>query len=568
MILLPRRIVSVAALALAAPLALFNTGCGKKTASQPAPFTAELTEIAGVQAVYTLRHPKLINADLEKLMTAVPEAALARMFLGQLAAYGYPEFSDIEPGSNLGVALLDDGDATMLSGQPTFVGFAKLKPGGKIATALGAAGLVLEQRGEWTWIARDAAAFAKVTAPDAITAHVSRPQTEEIRFWGRLSPALLAELKSRVMGAIETQLAEQSAADRQALVGYAEVAWSYLAQIHSAGGALDLNDQGIALTYSAQFLPDTALGVFLRHAPGADPEINRSVPADGLFNLLVRTNPAAQTELFNGVFAALLAVDHPEGRQALTSMQPGFIALIEAGKRGTVATFDMDMPVADRAPEIDLFMVSEGDYQRETVNDYYRQSAALTDRFSNALLSGIASLAPAGTAPQTTIKTEFNGEQTTIAGVPFGAITSTTATDGLPPVVSTQYYGVSDGLFIMGSDPESLAARLPAVLARQAVANPVQIPLGPDDLLVAEISGRRIVDMVVESSGGNLDDPDLKAQVQTLKDGYAAVAPPRMTVTASQAKMGFALTLPYPFLAQSARLGQFAMMLKQSQQQQ
>lgn len=569
MISFPRRLIPAAAsaLALIAPLALV-TGCGQKSVSQPAPFTGELTEINGVQAIYTLRHPKLINTDLEKLITAIPEAALARMFLGQLAAYGYPEFSEIEPGSNLGVALLDDGEATVVSGQPTFVGFAKLKPGGKIATALGAAGLVLEQRGEWTWIARDPAAFAKVAAPDAITAHISRPQTEEIRFWGSLSPALLAELKTRVTGAVETQLAARPEAERKALMAYADVAWSYLAQLHSAGGSLDLNDQGIALAYSAQFRPDTALGVLLRHLPGTAPGINRSVPADGLFNLILRSNPDAQVEFFNSLFASLLAVEHPEGRAALTSIQPGFISLIEASKSGAVATFDMDMPAAGQAPKVDVFMVYEGDFKRETINDYYRQTAALSDRFSNAMLTGLASLAPVGAAaPQSSIKTEFSDEQTTIAGVPFGAVTTTTLTAGVPPVVSTQYYGVADGLFIMGSDSESLAARLPDVLARNAVANPVQIPHAEDELLVAEISGARIVDMVVASAGINLDDSDVQAQIKTLKEGYAAAASPRMAFSTSQARLGFTFSLPYPFLAQSARLGQFAMALKQAGQQ-
>lgn len=568
MISFPRRFVCVTAgaLALVSPLP-FLTGCGpkEKAASQPAPFTGELTEIKGVQAIYTLRHPKLINADLEKLIAAVPEAALARMFLGQLAAYGYPEFSEIEPGSNLGVVLLDDGAATVISGQPTFVGFAKLRPDGKIAKALGAAGLVLEQRGEWTWIARDAAAFAQVVAPDAITAHIARPQTEEIRFWGRLGPALLAELKSRVMGAIETQLADLPSSDRAAVAAYADVLWGYVAQIHSAGGSLDLNDQGVALAYSAQFQPDTALGVLLRHPPGVDPQINRSVPADGLFNLVLRNNPDAQSTFFKEAFAALLAVDHAQGREMLAAVQPGFMALIEAGKRGAVATIDMELPAAGQAaPGVDVFLVYDGDFQRETVNDYYRQTAVFSDRFSNALLSGIASLAPAGAATMPSIKTEFRDAQTTIAGVPFGAVTTTTVTEGAPPVVSTQYYGVADGLLIMGTDADRLAARLPAVLAREAVANPVSIPLGADDLLVGELRGERIVDMVVASAGANLADPDVQAQIKSLKEGYAAATPPRFTATVAQARLGLVFTLPYPFIAQSARLGQFAMMLKQS----
>jgi hypothetical protein len=556
--------VGFGALALTTTLFTF-TGCKPKAASatKPTAFTAELTELPGVQAVYTLRHPKLINADLEKLMTAVPEAALARMFLGQLTAYGYPEFTELAADTNLGVALLELDEAALAAAKPVFIGFAKLKQGGKIWNALQQSGLALETRGEWTWIARDAALFEQLKSGDAVTAHIARPQIEEIKVWGRATPGLLSALKARVMPALETKLAERPAEDRQALTAYVDVLWSYLAQIHSGDASIDLGDTGLTIAYSAQFLPDSALGTWLRYPHGPEPKIAASVPSDGLFNIVMRQNAPAQAEFFEGLFDALIAVDYPKVSSPLKAHKESFISLIKSSDGGAVVTMDMSMPVGGKTPEISLFGVYAGHFTETQVFDYYRQSAAFTDRFTNALFTSMSSLTPM--QPASSMKSKLSEDVLTIEGVRFGTFTTTITTGTQEPVTTVQHYGVADGNYIFASDEASLRAKLPAILSKQKVAKPVSIALTGDEALIGTVQGDRIVDMVVEGLKLDLSDADTQAQVNTLKQGFAAADSPRFAVSAAQAKGVFTFSIPYQFISQSVRLGQFAAAHKTSE---
>ncbi|MEY4488195.1 MAG: hypothetical protein RIQ79_703 [Verrucomicrobiota bacterium] len=253
MITLPRSLLAgTAALSLVGAFCP-ATRCTAQTGA--APFTAQLTEIEDVQAIYSLRHPKLILADLDKLMAAVPEAGMLRMVLPQLTAYGYPEFSELAADTNIGVAMLKLTPEDITAGKPAFVGFAKLKEGGKIWTALIQAGLTLQKHDDWTWIAKDPAAFAKITHFATITARLDRPQTAELVAWGRSSPELLAKAKELILPELLGKLSTRPADEQKAFAAYADVLWSYLAQLHSVGGSLDLNDQGVTITYSGQFLP-------------------------------------------------------------------------------------------------------------------------------------------------------------------------------------------------------------------------------------------------------------------------------------------------------------------------
>lgn len=547
--------VGLGAFALIASL-LLSTGCKPK--NQPAAFTAELIEIPGVQAVYTLRHPKLINAELEKFMTEVPEAALARMFLGGLTAYGYPEFSEIAPNSNIGIILLEIDGETFLTGSPTFIGFAKLKADGKIWTALTQSGLTLEQRGEWTWIANDSAAFDKLASGDAVTAHLDRPQDEELRLWVSVTPALLEAFKSRVMPALETKLADRPAEEREALVAYADVLWGYLAQLHSVGGSLDLNDQGIALSYSAQALPDTALGTLLRYPPGPEPKIAHSVSGDGLFNLVARQNMPASTEFFTALLDQLIAVDYPAVATALTTLKSGFLDLINAGDGGAVLTLDLTLPGdgAFPVPEIEIFAVYSGNYTEEIVGGYYRESTALTEKLTNAFMTVISAAMPE--APASTFTATLDEDALTLDGVRFGALTTTITTGEADPVRTVQYYGVANGSYLMATSEDFLRAKLPALLAGKAVANPVTIFFTGDEVAVGILQGARIVDLVVEALELDLTDADVQAQVSGFKDAYAAIDSPRLILSASQAQAKMTFSMPYKFISQSVRLDQFS----------
>ena len=120
---LKRRVLLSLNAAVAASALLFSAGCHKKEAPQaegPEAFTAQLPEVEGVQAILSLRHPSLINQDLEKLMAGVPEAGVhAGGAFYTTAAYGYPEFTDIAAGSNVGVAVLSLSGAEIKGERPS-----------------------------------------------------------------------------------------------------------------------------------------------------------------------------------------------------------------------------------------------------------------------------------------------------------------------------------------------------------------------------------------------------------------------------------------------------------------
>jgi len=540
---------------------LFLAGCKPKPQPevQPRPFTAKLTEIPGVQAIYTLRHPKLILDDLDKLMAAVPETSLLRMFMGKLAPYGYPEFSELAPDANIGIALLKPEPSKPPAAGPVFVAFAKLKPNGKIWTALQQHGMALETHGEWTWIAKEAAAFANVTTPGAITAYVSRPQTEELRAWGRVDPALLAKAREKFGPWLDGKLAARPEEERKAARAYVDVIWGYLAQLHSAGGSLDLNDTGITMSYEAQFEPGSAIGTWLRYAPGEAPKLAASIPDDDLASVVVRQNIPGQIKFIGSVFDSLIAVDCPKVSGLLASAKASYQKFSQQSDGGVVMTFNMDMPRPGVNPTIDFFCVYSGKFSSDSVAAYYRDTRALTEDATNEFFRGLASVNP--NAPVSHYSSRIIENALTVDGVPFNAL-ETSVTPALPgkqhTVTMNQYYGVANGNVVAASNESSLRAKLPAVLAGRPVANGIPTSLTGDQVAVVTVRGSAIVDMVVKAVKPDLADAGIQAQIKTLKEGYAAAAPVTIAVSASQARGILTYTIPYKFIEQSVRLGQFS----------
>ena len=557
----PRRIflASVSTFVLAASLCFTTTGCHPKAASHPEPFTAKLTEIEGVQAVYTLRHPKLINGELEHLMTAVPEAALARMFLGQLSAYGYPEFSEFAADTNIGIALLEMSADDLKAGNPVFVAVAKLKEGGKIWSILKQSGLSLEKKGEWVWIAKEASAIAAVKNPAALIAHISQPQTEEVRIWGRVSPALLAAAKTALFPKLEAKLATLPSADQKAALAYADVLWGYLAQLHSAGGAIDLNERGLGFSYYGQFLPDSATGTLLRYAHPASPKITESVPADGLLSVVVRQNIPGQIAFVTGVLDALSAVNYPAGADALKAAKAAYLGLSEHNDGGVVASINMSLPKASQPPEMDMLGVYTGHYTEAEITNAYKSTLSFSEKFTHSLLQTISLVTPGHPVPTVTQKHTENA--LTIDGISFGSVVTTTVMpigDTQQTNVTTQYYGVVNGNLIFASNEATLRAKLPAIAGKRPVANPIKIVLKGDEFGVMVLHGEKIVDAVVTATAVDTTDADIQAQIKSMKDGYAAAEPVTTTVNVAQAKAELAVFIPYSFVTQSLRLAQFA----------
>ncbi len=537
---------------------LFGSACKPKATAQatpPLPFTGQLTELEGVQAVYSLRHPKLILGDLDKLMAAVPEAGMLRMVLPQLTPYGYPEFSELALEANLGVAMLEINPSELENTKPALVGFAKLKPAGKIATALAKSGLVLEVRGEWTWIAKDAADFAKIKAPDALLAYINRPQTAELRTWGRATPALLARAKELLWPKLQAQIAKREPAEQKAASAYYDILWSYLAELHSGGASLDFNEQGISLDYSAQFMPDSALGKLTRYPAGPSPRVASFVSADALMNAVVRQNMTGQIEFVSGFLDKAAAVDFPSFSESLKRAKSSFLTYAAQTDGGVVMTLDMRIPEPGKPPVVELFGVQTGQFSPASVSALYRDGIGLGKQFNHALFSALAVMAP--NAPMPEFKQELKENVLTIDGITFGGVTTTSSLKG-ESTTQVQFYGVVDGNLVYAMNEDALRHKLPVLRAQKPLADAAPSNFQDGEVFVATITGAKIVDMVGSGLSLNLADPDVSGRIASLKKAYTDGGPVRMTVSARQAEAVMNVTIPYAFIAQSVQLSQFA----------
>ena len=561
-------LTGVSALALAASFQ-FTTGCRPKSettdavtapqANEPEKFTAKLTEIEGVQMLYTLRHPKLINQELDTLMTEIPEAALARMFLGNLAAFGYPEFSELAAGTNIGIAMLEVSEAELASGNPTLVGFAKLKEGGKIWKVLSQRGLALQKQGDWVLISPHADAFAKIKAPAAIIAQIEQPQDEEIRLWGRTSPALLDRVKKAIIPQLETKLTSLTPEEKKAALAYVDVLWGYLAQLHSGGGSFDLNHQGISIGYNGQFLPDSATGRFLRRDLGASPKIAESVPADGMITVLVRQNIPGQVEFATGLLDALIAVDYAPVASSLKTIKDTYLAFSKNNDGGAALSMNMTFPADGKQPEVDMFGVYSGKFTEAQVFKAYQDTLDLSKTFTQVALQAATSLVPGAEIPQ--IDQKLNENALTIDGIKFGSVVSTTKINVLGQeqvTTTTQYFGVAAGNLVYSTNEAALRAKLPAIVAQRKVENPIKLTLKGDEMMAFAVHGEHLVEAVLTGVKLDRNDTDIQAQIKSLKDGYAAAEPIKATLNTSQAKASVNVVIPYKFIAQSIRLGQFS----------
>jgi hypothetical protein len=189
------------------------------------------------------------------------------------------------------------------------------------------------------------------------------------------------------------------------------------------------------------------------------------------------------------------------------------------------------------------------------VNALYRDGIALGKQFNHALFSALAALAP--NAPMPELEQELKENALTVDGVTFGSVTTTSTLKGQTST-QLQYYGVVDGNLVYATSEGALREKLPALRARKPLPDSVPSSFQDGDVLVATITGSKIVDMVGSGLRLNLADPDVTGRIASLKKAYTDGGPVRMTVNARQAEVVATVTIPYPFIAQSVQLGQFA----------
>ena len=536
-------LTGLSAAALASALVL-PAGCGRKAPSAPLPFTGQLLEIDGSPVALSLRHPKLILEDLDKLMAGVPEASLLRMVLGQLTPYGYPEFTEIAAGSNIGLVLVNIAGTDLPATAPEPVFFARLKEGGKIWSLLTAQKTAFKKHGDWVLFAKTPGALDAVKSPDAVIAWLSRP---------------LTALKNGLTPLIQTKLAttKLDAAQQKAALQYVDVIYGLIAQLHSADASLDLNDTGLTLTYGYQFQPETPIGTFLRHPLGEAPAAAQWIEGDTLFNATVHQNTEASTLLFNQVFDALIAVDYPVGATSLKELKTAFALFNADSNGGGVMTFNMSFPATggSQPPAAEFFGVNPGKFTTKSVRAYYRSTQTITRKFTDRLLPLVDG---AASTDNDTPKTAYSYSENAL--VIDGATFDLVDFGAGKAAQSRQYFGVVKGDLVYADSEATLRKHLPALLARKPLPHSIAAtnPLKPDEFMSMTVNGSGVVDTVVKSTGVDLSDEDLKAQVDSLKAAYAKGAPVKISGQLGQAKATMTFTVPYAFIAASVRLGQFA----------
>jgi len=93
-----------------------------------------------------------------------------------------------------------------------------------------------------------------------------------------------------------------------------------------------------------------------------------------------------------------------------------------------------------------------------------------------------------------------------------------------------QFVGVVGGNLVIADNEPALRSRLPALIAGLPLADGVGIPLEGDDQILANVSGGKILDLIVGAAKLDPADEDSKAQVKDLAAEFAAAGPIRWTL--------------------------------------
>ena len=561
MTIVPRRVrLSINAAAAAAAL-LLSAGCHKNAAlpvQGPEPFTAQLPEVEGVQAILSLRHPALVTQDLEKLMANVPEAGILRLALSQAAAYGYPDFPDVAAGSNVGVAILSLSGADLKAKSVVYVGFAKLKKGGGLWSLLNMAHLAAQEAGEWVMFAKDDASLAKLKSPEAVMAYLDKPQAEDVRLWGRVSPDFLAGLRDALMPGLDARISSLTEDQRKAAHGYIDALYSWLLQLHSVDVSMGFDDFGFKIAESAQFLPETPIGTFLRYREGPHPEVAGFVSADALGTMIIRQNPKAVSDLTGAVLDALIAVDVPAASAPLKELKASCVPMMAASSGGGAATFDLAVGKRNGRQQLtpEFFYALSGQFTREIVRAYAKSALSLSKGFSSFIAGKLAS-APGAGALSPSFPYTYAEDSLSVDGVSFDCWTLPVVANGKEISRTTEYFGAVDGNFIMAGSETALRKHLPALKARTALADGIRMAEGPGEIARMNLNGGKLVDVFAEAAGVDLGDAGTKSDLDGLKADYAAGEPASAAITVGQAKGSVTLSIPYKFIEASVHFGKF-----------
>jgi len=565
-----RHMPALLAAALALATLAFTASCTKTPA--PEPFTAQLDDIDGAMFFASLQHPKLIVQGLNKLTAEIPEASFLTMLLAARAGqFGYPEFTDIAPGANIGLYLPVQPLDELKHGTTPPILIIKLKENGKIWNLLvKQAGMSAKKIGDWTMFAQNDADFASVKNPAALTARLAAPQTENIRLWARLNGETAAAYETALNDTIAKTLAQSKlpAPEKTAFTAYARaLLGELLTSTHSAHATLNLGDTGLRLSYGAQFKPDSPAGTALRYRSHATPTVAQYITNDTLYSGVVRMTPKAIEDYSNHLTDLILKVDYPPISEPLAKLKQD-TAFMNKQMDGTyAATANLDMNLDFKNPRAsknhpDYFYVYSGKFDERSLPPL-RNAFDIAKKFADQILA-FAREKTGPDMPALAITNEPNA--LTIDGAKFDAFTLdvTNAKLDMPSLTVRYYYGIAGGNMILATKEETLKTRLPALLARKKLPNNVADanPLQPYEMMNFSINGAPLTDLVTKITKLDLTDTDNQSAIADIKDAYKQTTPVRTILTARQADATITIDIPYKFVAASVRLGRYVYSIK------
>jgi hypothetical protein len=522
--------------------------------------------VVGVQAIVSIKHPVAVNQDIKKLMVAVPEASLLRMMLFRLSEYGYPDFADVATGSNVGVAILAVSADDVQKNNWIPVGFARISEGGKIWDLLEDRHLAHLKHGEWVMFARRYADLVRLESPDAVIGYLEKPQAEDLRIWGRVTPELLAGIRQSVGPKLKANLANLPPERGKAIAAYLGILYSMAPQVHSVELSLSFTDDAIQLAYSAQFLPDSPFGRYLRYKPGPQPAVARLVSANAFLTMEVRQDPSALNEMMGTVLDPLIQVDYPPVSSRLRDLKAAYQGYAAAADGGSASAIELVFPASygGKAPQTESFTVISGRFTREGARRYFNAFQGLVGKAVKSVLAGFKMSAQSGSAVNFDVNPVFVENAVTVDGIPFDSFTLAGDLNGKEISKVAQYYGVVGGNLVVADGEAALKSRLPALIAGLPLADGIGPPLAGNDQVLAAVSGGKLVALMVAAAKLDPADAELNAEVSNLQAEYAAAGPARWAFAASQAKGTATLTIPYKFVEASVHYGQWLALHRQA----
>ncbi len=528
----------------------------------PEPFMGELTEVDGVQAILSIRHPAQVNEDLKKLMAAVPEASLLRLALFRLSPFGYPGFSEVAPGSNVGAVILRVSAEDYRWKSVGIVGFAKIADGGKLSELIEQGHLAHLKHGDWVMFAKSYADLLRLGPPDGVIAYLEKPQADDVRFWGRVSPELLAGFKGAIARAVKLGLAQQSMERRKAFLGYLGAAYSLASQVHSIGLSLNLTDDALKLVFDFQFLPDSPIGIYLRYTPGPAPAVAQYVSANSLVTFAGRPNVVALAGLANSLMDSVIRVDYPPAAAQLKEFKDAYLACLSASDGGLVGTVDMAPGTQDgrTGPQKETFLVMPSHFTREVARRYTHGIQGAVMKAMLASKMPVAMASPASVQPVVNFDFRYACHQdaATVDGIPFDVSYVSRLENGREISRKAQYVGVVGGDLVMADSEKSLRDHVPALIAKVPLADGIRAPLDGKEQAWVVFNEGKIVDLVVSGARLNMADADAKAAVDSLKAEFVAAGPVTAAGSAGQARMTLTISVPYKSVESGVHFAQWA----------